>query len=155
MVPRDGNFPSMAAKRWTKIGRAGRLRAWGGVSSLKQRGRWQVIPHSTPGASWPSPASYSIMEGSLVSRIWSVRIQGIDISIGNWMRRPMVNSRKNSRNQSWERSQHCCRASGRAGESLGLTDSAHTSRRLLGTGCHCYGHRHARCAAGTSYTTLP
>lgn len=103
----------MAAKRWTKIGRAGRLRAWGGVSSLKQRGRWQVIPHSTPGASWPSPASYSIMEGSLVSRIWSVRIQGIDISIGNWMRRPMVNSRKNSRNQSWERSQHCCRASGR------------------------------------------
>lgn len=55
--------------------------------------------------------SYSIMEGSLVSRIWSVRIQGMDISMGNWMRRPMVSSRKNSRNQSWDRSQHCCSAS--------------------------------------------
>ena len=60
---------------------------------------------------WPNPASYSIMEGSLVSKIWSVRIQGMDISMGNWIRRPMVNSRKNSLNQSWERSQHCCRAS--------------------------------------------
>lgn len=56
--------------------------------------------------------SYSIMEGSLVSKIWSVRIQGMDISMGNWMRRPMVSSKKNSRNQSWDRSQHCCRASG-------------------------------------------
>lgn len=27
--------------------------------------------------------SYSIMEGSLVSRMWSVRIHGIDISMGN------------------------------------------------------------------------
>lgn len=43
--------------------------------------------------------------------MWSVRIQGIDISIGNWMRRPIVSSRKNSRNQSWERSQHCCSVS--------------------------------------------
>ena len=60
---------------------------------------------------WPNPASYSIIEGSLVSKIWSVRIQGMDISMGNWIRRPMVNSRKNSLNQSWERSQHCCRAS--------------------------------------------
>lgn len=51
------------------------------------------------------------MEGSLVSRIWSVRIQGMDISMGNWMRRPMVSSRKNSRNQSCDRSQHCWRAS--------------------------------------------
>lgn len=60
----------------------------------------------------PQPIiSYSIMEGSLVSRIWSVRIQGMDISMGNWMRRPIVSSRKNSRNQSWERSQHCCSAS--------------------------------------------
>lgn len=60
----------------------------------------------------PQPiGSYSIMEGSLVSRIWSVRIQGMDISMGNWMRRPMVSSRKNSRNQSWDRSQHCCSAS--------------------------------------------
>lgn len=60
----------------------------------------------------PQPiSSYSIMEGSLVSRIWSVRIQGMDISMGNWMRRPMVSSRKNSRNQSWDRSQHCCSAS--------------------------------------------
>ena len=57
--------------------------------------------------------SYSIMEGSLVSRIWSVRIHGMDISMGNWMRRPMVSSRKNSRNQSWDRSQHCCSASER------------------------------------------
>lgn len=57
-------------------------------------------------------SSYSIMEGSLVSKMWSVRIQGMDISMGNWMRRPMVSSRKNSRNQSWDRSQHCCRASG-------------------------------------------
>lgn len=54
---------------------------------------------------------YSIIEGSLVSRMWSVRIHGIDISIGNWIRRPIVSSRKNSLNQSWERSQHCCRAS--------------------------------------------
>lgn len=60
----------------------------------------------------PQPTiSYSIMEGSLVSRIWSVRIQGMDISMGNWMRRPIVSSRKNSRNQSWDRSQHCCSAS--------------------------------------------
>lgn len=51
--------------------------------------------------------SYSIIEASLVSRMWSVRIHGIDISMGNWMRRPIVSSRKNSRNQSWERSQHC------------------------------------------------
>lgn len=65
------------------------------------------------------------MEGSLVSRIWSVRIQGMDISIGNWIRRPMVNSRKNSRNQSWERSQHCCRASGSIRErALGYTSEA-------------------------------
>lgn len=35
----------------------------------------------------------------------------MDISMGNWILRPMVSSRKNSRNQSWERSQHCCRAS--------------------------------------------
>lgn len=35
----------------------------------------------------------------------------MDISMGNWMRRPMVSSRKNSLNQSWDRSQHCCRAS--------------------------------------------
>ena len=55
--------------------------------------------------------SYSIMEGSLVSRMWSVRIHGIDISMGNWIRRPMVSSRKNSLNHSWDRSQHCCRAS--------------------------------------------
>lgn len=52
------------------------------------------------------------MEGSLVSRMWSVRIQGMDISMGNWIRRPMVSSRKNSLNHSWDRSQHCCRASG-------------------------------------------
>lgn len=56
-------------------------------------------------------STYSIMEGSFVSRMWSVRIQGMDISIGNWIRRPMVSSRKNSRNQSCDRSQHCWRAS--------------------------------------------
>lgn len=53
------------------------------------------------------------MEGSLVSRMWSVRIQGMDISMGNWIRRPMVSSRKNSLNHSWDKSQHCCRASGK------------------------------------------
>lgn len=63
-------------------------------------------------------SSYSIIEGSLVSKIWSVRIQGMDISMGNWMRRPMVSSKKNSRNQSWDRSQHCCRASGMQGRSM-------------------------------------
>ena len=51
------------------------------------------------------------MEASLVSRMWSVRIQGMDISMGNWILRPMVSSRKNSLNQSWERSQHCCKVS--------------------------------------------
>ncbi len=55
--------------------------------------------------------SHSIIEASLVSRMWSVRIQGTDISIGNWMRRPIVSSRKNSRNQSWDKSQHCCSVS--------------------------------------------
>lgn len=43
--------------------------------------------------------------------MWSVRIQGMDISMGNWIRRPMVSSRKNSLNHNWDRSQHCCRAS--------------------------------------------
>lgn len=56
---------------------------------------------------------YSIMDASLVSRMWSVRIQGMDISMGNWILRPIVSSRKNSLNQSWERSQHCCRVSAR------------------------------------------
>ena len=56
--------------------------------------------------------AHSIMEDSLVSRMWSVRIQGMDISMGNWILRPMVSSRKNSRNHSWDRSQQCCRASG-------------------------------------------
>lgn len=51
------------------------------------------------------------MDASLVSRMWSVRIQGMDISMGNWILRPMVSSRKNSRNHSWERSQHCCSVS--------------------------------------------
>lgn len=60
---------------------------------------------------------YSIMEASLVSRMWSVRIQGMDISMGNWILRPMVSSRKNSLNHSWERSQHCCKVSeGKRGE---------------------------------------
>lgn len=51
------------------------------------------------------------MEASLVSKMWSVRIQGMDISMGNWILRPIVSSRKNSLNQSWERSQHCCKVS--------------------------------------------
>lgn len=54
---------------------------------------------------------YSIMDASFVSRIWSVRIHGMDISMGNWILRPIVSSRKNSLNQSWERSQHCCKVS--------------------------------------------
>lgn len=83
-------------------------------SSRKNRALWLAnCPSPAPWEPpcWPNPASYSIMEGSLVSKIWSVRIHGMDISMGNWIRRPMVNSRKNSLNQSWERSQHCCRAS--------------------------------------------
>jgi hypothetical protein len=55
--------------------------------------------------------THSIIDASLVSRMWSVRIQGIDISMGNWILLPMVSSRKNSRNHSWERSQHCCSVS--------------------------------------------
>jgi hypothetical protein len=53
------------------------------------------------------------MDASLVSRMWSVRIQGMDISMGNWILLPMVSSRKNSRNHSCERSQHCCSVSWR------------------------------------------
>lgn len=59
---------------------------------------------------------YSIMDASFVSRMWSVRIQGMDISMGNWILRPIVSSRKNSLNQSWERSQHCCKVSAKQGE---------------------------------------
>ena len=51
--------------------------------------------------------TYSIIDASLVSKMWSVRIQGMDISIGNWILLPIVNSRKNSRNHNCERSQHC------------------------------------------------
>lgn len=63
--------------------------------------------------------THSIMDASFVSRMWSVRIQGMDISMGNWILRPIVSSRKNSLNQSWERSQHCCRVS--AGDSKSHT----------------------------------
>lgn len=76
-----------------------------------------IISKPQPVMGW----SYSIMEGSLVSRMWSVRIQGMDISMGNWIRRPMVSSRKNSLNHSWERSQHCCRASARGRENEGMS----------------------------------
>lgn len=109
-----GDFLSMAVMRWTKRGRAGRAGVEYSALSLLSRFFCKAkssVAHPPPPPqelpSWPNAASYSIMEGSLVSRIWSVRIQGIDISMGNWIRRPMVNSRKNSRNQSWERSQHC------------------------------------------------
>lgn len=61
---------------------------------------------------WKSTSrSYSIIDASLVSKIWSVRIQGMDISMGNWILLPMVSSKKNSLNHSWDRSQHCCRVS--------------------------------------------
>lgn len=63
-----------------------------------------------------SCSPYSIMDASFVSRMWSVRIQGMDISMGNWILRPIVSSRKNSLNQSWERSQHCCKVSAKQGE---------------------------------------
>lgn len=75
--------------------------------------------------------SYSIMEGSLVSRMWSVRIQGMDISMGNWIRRPMVSSRKNSLNHSWERSQHCCRASAKGRENEGMSTPLQASLRTI------------------------
>ena len=55
--------------------------------------------------------TYSIMDGSLVSKMWSVNIHGIDISIGNCIRSPMVISKKNSRYHNWDRSQHCCNVS--------------------------------------------
>lgn len=57
--------------------------------------------------------THSIIDASLVSRMWSVRIHGMDISIGNWILLPIVSSRKNSRNHSCERSQHCWSVSGR------------------------------------------
>ena len=41
------------------------------------------------------------MAGDFVSKMWSVRIQGIDISMGNWIRFPIVISRKNSRYHNW------------------------------------------------------
>lgn len=141
LIPRDDDFPGIYEETLTKQRqgrRAGRL-LQGGLKSGLPLARhnaspgpfWKAqsslansrsrAPQEPP--RWPNPASYSIMEGSLVSRIWSVRIQGMDISIGNWIRRPMVNSRKNSRNQSWERSQHCCRASGSTGErAVGYTE---------------------------------
>lgn len=99
----------------------------GGHSPLagKNRACGPTTLHSGNLLSRPSPASYSIMEGSLVSKIWSVRIHGMDISIGNWIRRPMVNSRKNSRNQSWDRSQHCCRASESIREEPRVTQTKH------------------------------
>ena len=38
-----------------------------------------------------SCATHSIIDGSLVSKIWSVRIHGIDISIGNWNHQNHIN----------------------------------------------------------------
>ena len=74
----------------------------------------------------------------------------MDISIGNWIRRPMVNSRKNSRNQSWERSQHCCRASGKhEGESLGLRgQQQRTCELIVFMTFYCYSYDGTRHMAG-------
>ena len=37
--------------------------------------------------------TYSMYDEFLVSRIWSMSIQGMDISMGNWIRAPIVISR--------------------------------------------------------------
>lgn len=84
--------------------------------------------------------THSIIDASLVSRMWSVRIQGIDISMGNWILLPMVSSRKNSRNHSWERSQHCCSVSWRVQATIGYRswagrDSIQRKQEVLHTGC--------------------
>lgn len=64
----------------------------------------------------------------------------MDISMGNWILRPIVSSRKNSLNQSWERSQHCCKvsagskATGFSGESL--SNGSHTAHERLSALSH-------------------
>ena len=37
--------------------------------------------------------TYSMYDEFLVSRMWSMSIQGMDISMGNWIRAPIVISR--------------------------------------------------------------
>lgn len=66
------------------------------------------------------------------------------------MRRPMVNSRKNSRNQSCERSQHCCRASGKQGGTrLGLPRKHPRIGELtVPMNFYCYSCDRAGCTAG-------
>ena len=150
---RDDHFTNVVGMRLTKPARAvrlvdvwaflqgwvtcrGDLTLWDTLCHLESSGKNRALwltncppPAPWEPPCWPNPASYSIMEGSLVSKIWSVRIQGMDISMGNWIRRPMVNSRKNSLNQSWERSQHCCRASGSMRERARVTHRKH--RKIL------------------------
>ena len=55
--------------------------------------------------------TYSIMDGSFVLKMWSVRIHGIDISIGNWNENSVHNKRWEGRMSS-HNSYICLKSSG-------------------------------------------